>query len=219
MLSVMIRNTISTAAARRFYNRMGHRLDWSDAQEGWAKYRAVHLLQVKPGQRVVHVGVGTGKTQAQLARATAPYGYVCGVDIASVLLHLTAQRVQTPLSMADARALPFYSACFDGLLCSYVLDLLPADDLIYVLKGFARVLKPGGRMVLVSLTEGSNLLSRLFIALWKGIYWLNPLVCGGCRPLQLAPLVAQTGFTIVHSEVIVQHAFPSEVLLAVADEA
>jgi hypothetical protein len=67
--------------------------------------------------------------------------------------------------------------------------------------------------VLVSLTEGADRPSRLFVAGWKLAYRLDPRRLGGCRPLQLAGLLEAGGFA-VERHIVVQRGFPSEVLVA-----
>src|SRR5262249_36268342 len=130
------------------------------------------------------------------------------------MLELTRGRAGTSLCRADARRLPFATASFDRLFSSYVLDLIPAADLPGLLAEFRRVLRPGGRLALASLTAGADPLSRAVIAAWKLAYRASPLLCGGCRPLRLDSLVQRAGFTTVAREVIVQLGVPSEVLVA-----
>ncbi|MFP4439605.1 MAG: class I SAM-dependent methyltransferase [Chloroflexaceae bacterium] len=210
----MIPDTISTNAARHFYDRLGARQDWSARYESRAKVHALELLAPAPGQQVLNVGVGTGREQTMLQAAVAPGGAVVGLDLSPVMLQLTQRRTGSPLCEADARSLPFASASFDRLLSTYVLDLLPAADLPHLLADFRRVLKPGGRVALVSLTEGIDGSSRMLMGLWKLFYTLRPAALGGCRPLQLAGMVCQAGFCQVTREVVVQLGMPSEVVIA-----
>ncbi len=210
----MIQDTISTEAARRFYDRLGRRHDWAERYEGHAKARALALLDLESGQRVLDVGAGTGKEHARLASAAGPSGLAVGIDISSVMLGITRSRTGTPVCQADARHLPFAEASFDRLFCAYVLDLIPAADLPGILAEFHRVLRPGGRLALVSLTEGVDLPSRLLVAAWKLAYTVSPIACGGCRPLCLAELVQDAGLKLLSREVVVQLAVPSEVLVA-----
>lgn len=214
-MGAVIEDTISTQAARRFYDRRGARHDWTEPWESRAKVRAVQLLDVAPRQRALNVGVGTGKDHSRLQAAVIPGGMAVGLDISPVMLDLTRARTGSPVCQGDARRLPFKDACFDRLLCTYVLDLIPAVDLPIVLAEFRRVVKPAGRMVLVTLTEGTTLPSRILIALWRTLYRLSPLVCGGCHPLQTAHLVQTAGFNDVRREVVVQLTVPSEVITAV----
>jgi ubiquinone/menaquinone biosynthesis C-methylase UbiE len=206
--------TLSHEQARRVYNALGSQLDRAQRFETHAKQRGLALLAPAAGQRVLQIGVGTGVEQAALAAAVGPQGVVVGYDLARALLLLTRQRVDTPLCEGDAVALPFATASIDRLFVAYVLDLLPSCDIPVVLAELRRVLRPNGRLVLVSLTDGVDAHSRLFVAGWKLLYRISPQRLGGCRPLQLRAALERVGFR-VQREVIVQRGFPSEVLFAV----
>ncbi|MCB0166732.1 MAG: methyltransferase domain-containing protein [Anaerolineae bacterium] len=210
----MLENTISTEAADQFYDRLGIGHDRAEIYEGLAKQQGLAALDLRPGQRVLNVGVGTGKEHRQLQAAVGSAGVAFGLDRSAVMLKLAYSRTGAPLSQADARRLPYASASVDRLFSSYMLDLLAAPDLPGVLAEFRRVLKPGGRMVLVSLTEGVDWRSRVLVGAWKTAFRLNPIWCGGCRPVQLAALVQHTGFASVQRQVVVQLGFPSEVVVA-----
>ena len=210
----MIEETISTQTAQKFYDTLGAGHDRAEIYEGKAKQRGLALLNPQPGQRLLNVGVGTGKEHALLQTAVAPDGLAFGLDLSPVMLRLAHSRTGAPLCRANAATLPYPTASFDCLFSSYLLDLLPATLLTQLLVDFYRVLKPGGYLVLVSLTEGVNLPSRALVGLWKAAYAVSPVACGGCRPLQLAGLVEAAGFSRVQREVVVQLAFPSEVIVA-----
>jgi ubiquinone/menaquinone biosynthesis C-methylase UbiE len=210
----VIRDTISRDAARRFYDRLGARHDWAEGYEGRAKARAMDLLDLRVGQAVLNVGVGTGKEHARLVSEVGPSGLAVGMDISLVMLGLTRTRTGAQVCLADARSVPITSSSVDRLFCAYVLDLLPAADLPGVLSEFGRVLAPGGRLALVTLTDGVDLASRLFVAAWKLVYSISPITCGGCRPLSLDGLVRDAGLTILVREVVVQLGVPSEVIVA-----
>jgi ubiquinone/menaquinone biosynthesis C-methylase UbiE len=208
----VIEDTIARAEARQLYDRLGSGLDRAARFEERAKALALGLLAVEPGQRVLHVGVGTGAEHAALQRAAGPQGLLVGCDLSRGMLQLTRRRADTPLCEGDAARLPLASGQFDRLFSAYMLDLLPLAEIPLVLREFRRVLRPGGRVVLVSLTEGVNLPSRLFVAGWTLAYRVSPRRLGGCRPLQLAGLLEAAGFA-VERRVVVQRGFPSELLV------
>jgi ubiquinone/menaquinone biosynthesis C-methylase UbiE len=210
----MERSTISRAEARRLYDTIGTRLDRAARYESRARARALAVLAPVSGQRVLQVGVGTGGAQLALDRAVAPGGLAVGVDLSRVMLDLTRRRVAAPSCQGDAIALPFAAHSFDRIFSAYLLDLVPADDLAHALAEFARVLRPTGQLALVSLTEGVDSASRLFVAIWKLRFLLAPRSLGGCRPLRLEHLVMRAGFVIARREVIVQRGFPSEIVVA-----
>lgn len=207
----MIERTISPDEARRIYDRLGGGLDRAERFEGRAKALALGLLAATPGERVLHVGVGTGAEHAALHRAVAPAGLVVGCDLSRGMLELTRARADTPLCEGDAARLPFQAGSFDRAFTAYMLDLIPLAAIPTVLAELRRVLRPGGRLVLVSLTEGVDVPSRVFVAGWKLAYRLGPQRLGGCRPLELAALLGRAGFA-VERQVVVQRGFPSEVL-------
>lgn len=210
----MIHDTLSTGAARRFYDFWGAGYDWFSFTEARAKARALELLDLAPGQYVLNAGLGTGKEHLQIQAAIAPDGKAYGVDLSSKMVSVARARTGASLCQADARSLPFTGATFDRLYCAYVLDLIAAVDLPALLSRFRRILKPGGRMILVCLTEGVDLPSRAFVSLWKAAYGLSPAACGGCRPLRLSGLAQHAGFIHIQSEVVVQLGVPSEILMA-----
>lgn len=208
----MIEHTIARAAARRIYDEVGTGLDRAVRYEGRAKVLALDLLALAPGQHVLHVGVGAGVEHAAVQRAIGTQGLLVGYDLSRGMLQTTRRRTDTPLCEGDAARLPFRAGQFDRLFSAYMLDLIPLDEIPIVLAEFRRVLRPDGRLVLVSLTEGANLTSRLFVAGWKLVYRLDPYRLGGCRPIQLASLLAGAGFA-VGRRVVVQRGFPSEMLV------
>ncbi len=206
--------TISRDEARRVYNALGTKLDRSARYEERARRYALDALDLQPDQRVLQIGVGTGGEHLALARAVGSGGRTVGLDLSRTMLELTRRTSDTLLCEGDAVALPFVARSFDRLFCAYVLDLLPAADLPRALAEFARVLRPDGRVALVSLTEGTTVASRLFVAAWNLRFRWNARALGGCRPLQLLPMLDHCGLTVVQHRVIVQQGFPSEVVVA-----
>jgi ubiquinone/menaquinone biosynthesis C-methylase UbiE len=211
----MIEDTISATTARRIYDRLGPAYDWAERFEGRAKELALARLELAPRQRVLNVGVGTGHEQALLQTSVTPGGRTVGLDISPVMRAITRARTRAALCGGDARQLPFADGCFDRLFSAYTLDLIPYRHLPKLLADCYRVLRPGGRLALVSLTEGIDRPSRAFVAVWKLVYRVSPIACGGCRPLQLSGLVQQAGFRPLRREVVVQLGVPSDVLSAV----
>jgi ubiquinone/menaquinone biosynthesis C-methylase UbiE len=98
----------------------------------------------------------------------------------------------------------------DLLMNSYMFDLLSSKDTDTVLNEFVRVLKAGGRMVVVNMTHGRNRASRVYEVLSRRF----PRKAGGCRAVQLAETIAQHGFEIDSVEYLQQCLFPSEIIAA-----
>lgn len=91
-----------------------------------------------------------------------------------------------------------------------MFDLLPEEDFPRVLAEFRRVLRPGGRLVLVNMTKGERPQHRLA----EAVHRFNPALMGGCRGVALEPFVRAAGFEVVRREVAVQLTFPSEIISA-----
>ena len=77
-----------------------------------------------------------------------------GIDLAPRMLRVARRRAPHALLVrADARSLPFGEGAFDLVWSSYFLDLVPTAELTPLLREFRRVLRPGGRLLLVSLSQ------------------------------------------------------------------
>jgi ubiquinone/menaquinone biosynthesis C-methylase UbiE len=210
---IMEQNTLSTDSAKRIYNLLGPYYDWFEFYEGRAKSRALELLQLAPGQCVLNAGLGTGKQHLDIQTRINPDGVAHGFDLSPRMALLAKARTGSPICEADVRYLPYASQRIDRIYSAYVMDLIPSPDLISVLAEYKRVLKPGGLAVILSLTEGVSLQSKVFVSAWKLAYAVSPITCAGCRPLELKPVAEKAGFRTIKREVVVQLGIPSEILV------
>ena len=200
--------------AGRVYDRIGKSLALGGPFEGRARALAQSWLEVEPGQRVLEVGVGLGATLEVLA-GRLEGGQVLGVDVSARLLGLAGRRApQARLVFGSVTELPCRDASFDWAVATYTLDLLPSPAIPAALSELRRVLRPEGRLVLCSLSEGQTWLESCLMATWKRIHRaFGPAAVGGCRPLTLAPLLPDAGLTLLRSQHVGQLGTPSEVLL------
>ena len=103
------------------------------------------------GGRILEVGVGTGISLLDYS----PRNRLCGVDISEPMLRKAKERVAEHgltnvegLWVMDAEHLSFPNASFDVVVAQYVITTVPDPEA--TLDEFARILKPGGEIVLVS---------------------------------------------------------------------
>ena len=103
------------------------------------------------GGRVLEVGVGTGISLPQYAANTR----IFGTDISEAMLRKAHQRVKElglknveGLAVMDAEKLEFPDNSFDVVMAQYVVTAVPNPEV--ALDEFARVLRPGGEMILLS---------------------------------------------------------------------
>lgn len=164
---------------------------------------AIHAAQIQVGDRVLEVAVGPGTTLVELARRAGPTGRVAGVDLSDGMLALARRATATAglsgveLSQADATTLPFQDDSFDVLYNAYMLDLVPFSGMHTVLTEFARVLVPGGRLVLLNMSkpdEQTTTKERLYQGMPR---WATLYLMGACRPVLTEGYVCETGFTDV----------------------
>jgi len=99
--------------------------------------------------RVLDVGTGTARLAATILRAV-PDAQVVGVDFAEPMLRARAARV--PVVAADALRLPFPDECFDAVTSAFLLRNLA--DVAAGIAEQARVLRSGGRLVVLETTPG-----------------------------------------------------------------
>lgn len=214
----MIKETISTERARRLYDWIGARYDWAEFFESKAKKRAQNMLSLVSGERFLNIGIGTGKAHLEFFQAIGPSGLACGVDLSPVMARFSHRRTGAPVVEADTGFLPFRPQSFDAIYAAYIFDLIAAEKIPGILTQCYKLLVPGGRLVLLSLTEGVDFLSRSLVAGWKFLFSVAPMACGGCRPLVLSAWVEAAGFGISTSQTVVQGGVPSEIILAVRRE-
>jgi demethylmenaquinone methyltransferase/2-methoxy-6-polyprenyl-1,4-benzoquinol methylase len=101
-------------------------------------------LGLKPGERVLDLGAGTGVSTEELAKSGAQ---AVGVDLSIGMLQAGhAKRPAVPLIAGDALALPFADETFDAITISFALRNIVDTDA--ALREMARVTKPGGRLVI-----------------------------------------------------------------------
>lgn len=198
------------------YNRIAGVYDlWGTLTETRARGRALDLAQIRDGQTVLEVAVGTGLAfEAVVARN--PSGRNIGIDLSPGMLARARRRLATAppgawsLEIGSARDLPLAAGSVDVLLNNYMFDLVAFDAMDEILNEFKRVLRPGGRLVLVNMT----LPEKFGAGIYDRVYRLSPRLMGGCRGVRMRARLERRGFVVETREYLQQLWFPSEVLVA-----
>ncbi|MEE2891952.1 MAG: class I SAM-dependent methyltransferase [Pseudomonadota bacterium] len=133
------------------------------------KRMTIELSGVRPGHRVLDLAGGTGDLALLFAPRVSREGQVVISDINPAMLELGRDRLldaghaNTEAVIADAEKLPFESSCFDCVTIAFGLRNVTRKDA--ALAEMCRVLKPGGRLLVLEFSKPRNpLLSRAYDA-------------------------------------------------------
>ena len=174
--------------------------------------RTRQALELRPGQRVLDLAAGTGVSTVELARSGA---YAVGCDFSLGMLRTglaRRERQHVPVVAGDALRLPFRDDAFDAVTIAF--GLRNVVDTEQALREMARVVRPGGRLVVCEFSRPSfTPFRRLYLNyLMRGLpvlaqrvssnpdayAYLAESIRNWPGQLQLAREIAATGWVDVH---------------------
>jgi demethylmenaquinone methyltransferase/2-methoxy-6-polyprenyl-1,4-benzoquinol methylase len=133
--------------------------------------RAADLAQVGPGSRVLDVATGTGDLALELAGRVGPSGQVVAIDFSERMLELAREKAagqpraeSIEFRAANALELPFEDHRFDAATVGF--GVRNFSDLDRGLRELARVVAPGGRVVILEMTTPQRPPLSTFFSLW-----------------------------------------------------
>lgn len=148
----------------------------------WRRF-AVSRLQVPAYGRVLDIATGTGDVALEVARQTDPTVCIVGSDFTPGMLVLGQDKIRASifrerifLVNSPCEALPHPDAVFDGVTIAF--GIRNVVDRSQGLREMARVLKPGGKAVILEFSTPSNGLFRTFYSLYfqRVLPWLGGLL-------------------------------------------
>lgn len=159
----------------RMFDRIADRYDLLNSvmtaglHHRW-RHRAADRAELAPGDAALDVCCGTGDLTLELASRVSPDGYVVGCDFSEPMLDLArrkaAQRnvAAARFEWADALQLPYDAGRFDAVTVGFGIRNFADRD--RGLLEMARVLRPGGRLVILEITEPKRPPLSTFYSLW-----------------------------------------------------
>jgi ubiquinone/menaquinone biosynthesis C-methylase UbiE len=131
----------------------------------WRK-PAVEALQPESGDTVLDLACGTGLNLSHIVKHVGPAGRIIGLDYTRPMLTRARKKIargrwmNVSLVEGDAANLPLATESCDGIICSYAMAIIP--EYRKAVTEAVRVLKPGGRLVLLEPNRGTRLWAKLF---------------------------------------------------------
>lgn len=188
-------------SARHFYDRISGVYDaLADASEHEARKVGLGLLAPSGSERVLEIGCGTGHALVEIAERLSEGGQVCGIDVSPGMLEVARRRVRdagvgdrVEVRLGDALELPFAAASFDAAFSSFTLELFPRPDIPGVLGELGRVLRPGGRLGIVSMFDDGR--ETVMVDLYRFLHRHFPHIVD-CRPIDVVTYLEDAGFAV-----------------------
>lgn len=210
---------------RTFYDRISHVYDLiADGGEHRARERGIELLAARAGERVLEIGFGTGKSLVELAHAVGPTGRLVGIDISQGMCDVASKRLReqgleerVELMVASTPPLPYDDDSFDAICMSFTLELFEDDQIVTMLDGCRRVLRPGGRLAIVSMASVCDGDHESWME--RGYIWMHthfPHIVD-CRPIPLEEILLDRGFILAVHERLDLFSMPVAVVVASAE--
>jgi demethylmenaquinone methyltransferase/2-methoxy-6-polyprenyl-1,4-benzoquinol methylase len=134
------------------------------------RQRAADRAELQPGDAALDACCGTGDLAIELAARVGPEGTVVGCDFSEPMLELARRKAgdrelsQVRFEWADALELPYPDGAFDAVTVGFGARNLA--DLDGGLRELARVLRPGGRLVILEITQPRRPPLSTFYSLW-----------------------------------------------------
>ena len=183
------------------------------------KYRnmAFERLNLERGEIVLEIGFGTGNCLKQMEEKVGEKGKVYGIDISSGMLEVSKKKLEeagildrVELYCGDALKMPYEDNKFDAVFMSFTLELFDTPEIPEVLSGIRRILKPEGRLGVVSMSkeDGGSVLLKLY-------EWMHRKFPGyaDCRPIYVKQALENAGFRIKTREKVKLFGLPLEIVV------
>src|SRR5713101_8019737 len=172
-----------------FHDTFSFHGNWHELRQ-----RTINLARLQPGDAVLDVGCGTGTLALEVARRVGRAGRVAGVDpgpqqIARARAKAARRNLPIEFQTGVIEQLPFPDQTFDVVFSTLMMHHVPASLKRQGLAEIARVLKPGGRLVIADFKRKQERQGQA-----------ASFHAGGSSMQDLAAIVSDAGFSEVETE-------------------
>jgi len=209
----------SKEEAKKFYDHISGSYDWlGGIFERRPAEKALNYLKIQSGETVLEIGFGTGYCLQRIAMSVGNSGKAYGIDISEGMVQRARERLnkaslldRVELYRGDAAKLPFDDETFDAVFISFTLELFDSPEISKVLGEVGRVLKPSGRLGVVSLSKTNVDSTPVRFYEWIHSKWPQYV---DCRPIYLYESVQKAGYKIIMRETARLLILPIEIVIA-----
>jgi len=195
MKDTIVEATHSAEKVKQYYAWRASNYDAGAKFEVEHHAEALRLTEIQKGQRVLDAACGTGRGTVGLAEAVGTGGRVDALDLSQAMLDKASAKIKKSgmsqyvfFQQGNAQSLPYPDQTFDVVYNGYMFDLIPLNGFLPILNEFKRVLKPGGKLVLVNMSKPDS--RKTF---YEKIYQKGWAVMP-CRPVLMSSYLEQAGF-------------------------
>ena len=174
------------------YDKLNHIMSLN-VDKLWRRHALKEIVDGTP-QRILDVACGTGDSTISIARAAAEGTKVTGADISEGMMALVMEKAEKAgvgdridLQVADGEALPYEDGTFDRVTCAFGIRNFEHKE--RGLAEFRRVLRPGGKAVILELSVPQNKVIRWFYDLYflHILPWVGGAISGDRAAYQYLP--------------------------------
>ncbi len=202
------------------YNRISKFYDYT---EGIFEKKYINMalkqLKINKGETILEIGFGTGYALMNIAKLVGKNNHVYGIDISPKMVELTNKKIKSrsladrvKLTCGDALKLPYYNNKFDVIFLSFTLELFDTPEISEILKEIKRVLRPNGRLGVVSISKENG--NSVFLKLYEWAHIKFPKYID-CRPIFAAESIKDAGFNIKYKKEAKIFFAPVEIVVSI----
>jgi len=203
------------AATQHNYDKMSRYYNLFSGSEKRFTEAGLLLLNIKPTDRILEIGCGTGHA---LRRFSSAGRSVIGMDLSAGMLAQARRAgsksgiLSASLCQGDAIRFPFKANAFNIIFLSFTLELFSENEIPLVLAECRRALRWDGRLGVVALAKENSRTVRLYE--WFHARWPRAI---DCRPIHLHDNLIKAGYAIREAQRMVMWGLPVEIIVANRD--